>query len=176
MEAFFQPSAAAAALMFSLPDTGTIATAKSFSCTISRVLNTCSSEAPRFFAASSPKEVTPSTCSYSRIWKGVFVSVSSATAAVDAPLFLPLVFLAIDTILRKTPCAVGWVCGPAAGYEPGHGRVPRQACADTCLCAYLPAYLPTYLCAEKPHVFRKATKEVASRNTCGFSMVMGLFQ
>ena len=98
--------AAAAALMFSLPETGTIATAKSFSCTISRVLNTCSSEAPRFFAASSPKEVTPSTCSYSRIWKGVFVSVSSATAAVAAPLFLPLVFLAIDTILRKSPCAV----------------------------------------------------------------------
>ena len=101
MEALFQPRACAAAFRFSCPLTGTTATAKSLSCTIRSVLNTCSGSAPSFCAASSPKEVSPSACSYSRISKGVSVSFKSATAAVDAPFLPPLFFLAIGTILRK---------------------------------------------------------------------------
>lgn len=31
-----------------------------------------------------------------------------------------------------------------------------------------PLSIPPLYSAEKPHVFRKATKEVAFRNTCGF--------
>ena len=41
----------------------------------------------------------------------------------------------------------------------GGGGAPPFVC---------PLSIPPLYSAEKPHVFRKATKEVAFRNTCGF--------
>ena len=50
--------------------------------------------------------------------------------------------------------------------ERGHRSLPIGGGGDApFLC---PLSIPPLYSVEKPHVFRKATKEVAFRNTCGF--------